>query len=178
MQTRRDTGQLIQLLMLGAIVGMIGGVLMALFTMLATATYLQIGFFTPLYAVAAPLIGRQTLMTSMTHGVFYFALGPALLGLVVHLLWSAFWGMNFGLIARKLHVTGGVAIIGGLVYGVLVMLVMSFIVVPIVGAPNLLQAVGTFWFIIAHALFYGLPLGLWPVAQPQFFTGLTARQAA
>src|SRR3989440_3784129 len=177
MQTTRDTRQLIQLLLLGALAGVIGGVLMALFTMLATATYLQMGFFTPLYAIAAPLIGRQTLLTSMTNGVFYFAPGPALLGLVVHLLWSAFWGMIFGLIARGLHLTEGVAIISGLVYGLLVMLVMLFIVVPIVGAPDLLRLVGTLSFIIANALFYGLPLGLWPVVQPQSFTGPPARRA-
>ena len=174
MPTTRGTDQLIQFLMLGALVGVIGGVLMALFTILATATYLQMGFFTPLYAIAAPLIGRQTLLTSMMHGGFYFALGPALLGLVIHLLWSAFWGMIFGLSAHRLHLTEGVAIISGLVYGLLVMLVMSFIVVPIVGASDLLQLVGTLSFIIANALFYGLPLGLWPVAQPQFFTGLPA----
>ena len=174
MPAPRDTGRL---LVLGALVGMIGGVLMALFTMLATATYLQIGFFTPLYSIAAPLIGRQTLLTSMTNDVFYFAPGPALLGLLVHLLWSAFWGMIFGLIARGLHLIEGVAIISGLVYGLLVMLVMSFIVVPIVGAPDLLRLVGSLSFIVAHALFYGLPLGLWPVVQPQFFTGLTARRA-
>src|SRR5207248_5569190 len=137
MQTTRDTSQSIQFLLLGALAGVIGGVLMALFTMLATATYLQVGFFTPLYAIAAPLIGRQTLLTSLTDGVFYFAPGAALLGLLVHLLWSAFWGMIFGLIARGLHLTGGVAIISGLVYGLLVMLVMLFIVVPIVGAPDL-----------------------------------------
>ncbi len=177
MPITRDIDQLIQFLILGAIAGIIGGVLMAMFTMLATATYLQIGFYTPLYAIAAPLIGRQTLMTSMTHGIFYFALGPALLGLVVHMMWAAFWGIIFGLIARALHLTGGVAIISGLIYGVLVMLVMSFIVVPIVGAPDLLRMAGLLLFIIAHALFYGLPLGLWPVAQPQFFTGPTARQA-
>jgi uncharacterized membrane protein YagU involved in acid resistance len=175
MQTTRDTRQVIPFLLLGALVGVIGGVLMVMFTMLATATYLQMGFFTPLYAIAAPLIGRQTLLTSMTNGVFYFAPGPALLGLLVHLLWSAFWGMVFGLIARGLHLTEGVAIISGLVYGLLVMLVMIFIVVPIVGAPDLLRLVGTLSFIIAHALFYGLPLGLWPVVQPQFFTGLPAR---
>ena len=174
MPAPRDTGRL---LVLGALVGMIGGVLMAVFTMLATATYLQMGFFTPLYAIAAPLIGRQTLLTSMTNDVFYFAPGPALLGLLVHLLWSAFWGMIFGLIARGLHLIEGVAIISGLVYGLLVMLVMSFIVVPIVGAPDLLRLVGSLSFIVAHALFYGLPLGLWPVVQPQFFTGLTARRA-
>jgi uncharacterized membrane protein YagU involved in acid resistance len=150
---------------------------MAIFTMLAAATYLQVGFFTPMYVIAAPLIGRQTLMTSLTHGAFYFAPGPALLGLVVHLLWSAFWGIIFGLIAHGLHLAGGAAIMGGLIYGMLVMLVMSFIVIPIVGAPDLLHMVGTFSLIIAHALFYGLPLGLWPVVQPQFFTGPSARQA-
>jgi uncharacterized membrane protein YagU involved in acid resistance len=175
MPTARDTRQLIPFLLLGALAGVIGGVLMAMFTMLATATYLQMGFFTPLYAIVAPLIGRQTLLTSMANGVFYFAPGPALLGLLVHLLWSAFWGMIFGLIAHRLHLTEGVAIIGGLVYGLLVMLVMLFIVMPIVGAPDLLRLVGALSFIIAHALFYGLPLGLWPVVQPQFFTGLPAR---
>ena len=177
MSTLRDTGQSIHLLLMGAIVGMIGGILMALFTMLATATYLQMGFFTPLYAIAVPLIGQQPLMTSLQQGGFYLALGPALLGLVVHLLWAALWGVIFGLLARQLHLTGGVAIISGLVYGVLVMLVMIFIVVPIVGAPNLLHLVGSFSFTIANALFYGLPLGLWPVLQPQLFSALPARQA-
>ena len=105
------------------------------------------------------------------------ALGPALLGLVVHLLWAALWGVIFGLLARRLHLTGGVAIISGLIYGVLVMLVMIFIVVPIVGAPNLLHLVGSFSFTIANALFYGLPLGLWPVVQPQLFAAQPARQA-
>ena len=84
--------------------------------------------------------------------------------------------MTFGLIAHGLHLTEGVAVISGLVYGLLVMLVMIFIVVPIVGAPDLLRLVGTLSFIIAHALFYGLPLGLWPVVQPQFFTGPPARR--
>src|SRR5215471_3243902 len=111
MLSTRATHQLIPLLLLGALVGVIGGILMALFTMLATATYLQVGFFTPLYAIAAPLIGRQTLLASMVHGSFYFAPGPALLGLAIHLMWSAFWGMIFGLLARRLHLTEGVAII-------------------------------------------------------------------
>lgn len=174
MPTTRDTGQL---LIRGALVGMIGGVLMVVFMMIATGTYLQIGFFTPLYAIAAPLIGRQTLLTSVVQGGFYFAPGPALLGLVVHLLWAAFWGMLFGLLARKLHLRDGVAIISGLVYGVLVMLVMLLIVVPVAGAPNLLQLVGTLTFIVANALFYGMPLGLWLVVQPQFFVGPTTRRA-
>lgn len=175
MITTRDTGRLIEFLIFGAIAGMIGGVLMAMFTMIATATYLHMGFFTPMYAMVAPLVGRQTLMTSMTDGVFYFALGPAVLGLVIHMMWSALWGIIFGLIARGLHLSGAAAVISGLIYGVVAMLIMAYIVVPIVGAPNLLQMVG--WsFVISHLL-YGLPLGLWPLVQPQFFTGLTTRQA-
>ncbi len=152
---------------------MIGGALMAMFTMIASATYLRMGFFTPLYAIAVPLIGQHPLLTSMTDGVFYLAPGPALLGLVVHLLWSALWGLIFGLLVRRLHLTAGRAIIGGLVYGVLVMLVMFFVVLPSVGASSLLRLLGgwSFWLIIAHALFYGVFLGLWPVLQPQFFTG-------
>ena len=178
MPTPRDTGQSLHFLLAGVLIGMLGGILMALFSMLATATYLQMGFFTPLYAIAAPLIGQQSLMSSLQQGSFYLAPGPALLGLVVHLLWAALWGVIFVLLARRLHLTGGVAIISGLVYGVLVMLVMIFIVVPIVGAPNLLHLLGSFSFTIANALFYGLPLGLWPVVQPELFTAHPAQQAA
>jgi len=162
---------------MGILVGMLGGILMVLFSMIATVTYLQWGFFTPLYAIAAPLIGQSALMTSMRQGGFYLAPGPALLGLVVHLLWAGLWGLIFGLLARRLHLTGGAAIISGLIYGVLVMLVMIFIVVPIVRAPNLLQLLGSFSFTIANALFYGLPLGLWPVIQPQLFMAHPAQQA-
>ena len=176
--TTRNTHQLFQILPRGVIVGLIGGVLMAMFAMIASATYLQMGFCTPLYAIAAPLIGQHPLLTSIRDGIFYLALSPALLGLVVHLLWSALWGLIFGLLARRLHLTGGTAIISGLVYGVLIMMVMIFLVLPVVGASYLLQLLGgwAFSLTIANALFYGVSLGLWPVLQPQFFTDLTARQ--
>src|SRR5437588_377826 len=124
MSTTSDAGRFNELLIRGAIVGMIGGILMVMFTMVASATYLQLGFFTPLYAIASPLIGERPLTISMTQGDFYFAFGPALLGLVVHLMWSAFWGVIFGLLAHRLHLTSGHSIIGGLIYGMLVMLVM------------------------------------------------------
>lgn len=178
MPATRNTHQLFQILLRGVIVGLIGGVLMAMFAMIASATYLHMGFFTPLYAIAVPLIGQHPLLTSMTDGVFYLALGPVLLGLMVHLLWSVLWGLIFGLLARRLHLTGGTAIISGLVYGVLIMMVMIFLVLPVVGASYLLQLLGgwAFSLTIANALFYGVSLGLWPVLQPQFFTDLTARQ--
>src|SRR2546428_13168007 len=125
---------------------MVGGILMALFTMLATATYLQMGFFTPLYAIAAPLIGQQPLMTSLKQGGFYFALGPALLGLVVHLLWAALWGLIFGLLAHRLHLTGGVSIIGGLVLRGVGPVVLSFIGGAVVVGSQLLSLLGSVLF--------------------------------
>jgi len=163
-------------LIAGAIAGMLGGAMMAMFTMIATGTYLHMGFFTPLYAIASPLAGPQSMMTAMHGGVFYFALGPAVLGLVVHMMWSALWGIIFGLIAAGLHLRGAAAVIAGMVYGVLIMLVMNFILLPIVGAPNLLTLLGGPTFIIGHLLF-GMVVGLWPVLRPQDFTGLLGRQA-
>lgn len=179
MPATSNSDQLMRILPRGVIAGIIGGVLMALFVMIASATYLHMGFFTPLYAIAEPLIGLHPLLASIADGTFYLAPGPALLGLVGHLLWSALWGLVFGLLAHRLHLTSGRAIISGLIYGVLVMLVMVFLVLPIVGANFLLQLLGGWAFVItiANALFYGMSLGLWPVLQPQFFTGLTARRA-
>jgi uncharacterized membrane protein YagU involved in acid resistance len=180
MDTTRKQNRLLGFLIAGAIAGMLGGVMMAMFTMLATATYLHMGFFTPLYVIASPLAGPQSMMTAMHGGTFYFALGPAVLGLVVHMMWSALWGIIFGLIASGLHLRGAAAVIGGMVYGVLVMLVMSFIVAPIVGAPNFFQLLGWPTWTIGHVLF-GMVVGLWPVLRPQDFTGLLggpARRAA
>jgi uncharacterized membrane protein YagU involved in acid resistance len=171
----KDTNRLIKILIIGAIAGMIGGAVMAMYTMIATATYLHMGFFTPMYVIASPLIGRQVLMTSLHQGLFYFALGPALLGLVVHMMWAALYGMIFGLIAYGTHLKGVVAVISGLIYGVLVMLFMSFIMVPIVGAPNILNLLGWSTWTIGHLLF-GLVLGLWPVLRPRDFTSLVGQQ--
>src|SRR5579859_200841 len=176
MNITRNQPRFLGFLIPGAIADMISGAMMAMFTMLATATYLHMGFFTPLYVIASPLSGPQSMMTAMHGGTFYFALGPALLGLVVHMMWSALWGIVFGLIAAGMHLRGVAAVIGGMVYGVLVMLLMSFVVLPIVGAPNLLTLLGGTTFIIGHLLF-GMVVGLWPVLRPQDFTGLFGRQA-
>ena len=171
----KNSTRLIKLLIIGAITGMIGGAIMAMFSMIATATYLGMGFFTPMYVIASPLIGQQVLMTSLHQGLFYFALGPALLGLIVHMMWAALYGMIFGLIAFGAHLKGVVAVISGLIYGVLVMLFMSFVIASIVGAPNMLNLLGWSTWTIGHLLF-GLVLGLWPVLRPQDFTSLVGQR--
>jgi len=115
MDTTRNQNRALGFLIAGAIAGMIGGAMMAMFTMLATVTYLHMGFFTPLYVIASPLTGRQVMMTAMHAGAFAFALGPTVLGLVVHMMWSALWGVIFGLVASGLHLRGAAAVIGGMV---------------------------------------------------------------
>src|SRR5258707_12488237 len=104
-------------------------------------------------------------------------LGAPTMGATMKLmLWSALWGIVFGLIASGLHLRGAAAVIGGMVYGVLIMLVMSFIVAPIVGAPNFFQLLAWPTWTIGHLLF-GMVVGLWSVLRPQDVTGLLGRQA-
>ena len=73
----------VSLVVAGAVAGIIAGMVMAMYAMIASATFLGQGFFTPLYGIASPLVGSEAMMTSLKQG-FYFDLGPALVGLVVH----------------------------------------------------------------------------------------------
>jgi hypothetical protein len=160
----------------GLMVGLIAGVMMAMYAMLASATFLGQGFFTPLYGIASPLVGQNAMMTSMKAGL-YWTTGPALLGLMVHMLWAALYGVLFGLLVRAAHLTGVLGLLAGMVYGVLVMLLMSFVVLPVVGAGSMPQMIGWPSFTIEHLIF-GMVLGLWPLLRPQDFTGrkIVARQ--
>jgi len=149
----------------GAIAGMVAGAVMAMYAMLASVTFLHQGFFTPLYGIASPIVGTGAMATSMQQGV-YFSLGPALVGLIVHMMWSALYGVIFALIARAARLHGVQAIVVGLVYGLAVQLVMSVIVLPLVGQGGMVGEIGLPSFTIEHLLF-GLTLGLWVALRPQ-----------
>jgi hypothetical protein len=159
------TGTTRQFIVKGAIAGLVAGVVMAMYAMVASATFLGQGFFTPMYGIASPIVGPQAMMTSMQQGI-YFVAGPALLGPAIHMMWAALYGVIFGLIARAAHLTGAAAVVAGIVYGLLVMLFMSFVVLPIVGAGAMPGMVGWTSFTIEHMVF-GLVLGLWPALRPE-----------
>ncbi len=148
----------------GAIAGMVAGAVMAMYAMIASATFLHQGFFTPLYGIASPIAGQSAMMTSMQKGVS-FAFGPALLGLVVHMMWSAMYGVVFALIARAARLRGVTAVIAGAVFGLAIQLVMSVIVLPILGLASMPGTIGLPSFTVEHLLF-GLTLGLWIAARP------------
>lgn len=143
----------------GIIAGMVAGAVMAMYAMLASATFLHQGFFTPLYGIASPIVGSSAMATSMQQG-FYLSVGPALIGLIVHMMWSAMFGIAFLLIARLAHIHGAQGILAGLLFGVVVQLFMSLFVLRIVGLGTMPGMIGIPSFTVEHLL-YGMMLGIW-----------------
>lgn len=146
-----------------ALGGMVAGVVMAMYAMLASATFLRQGFFTPLYGIAAPIVGQSAMAASMKQGI-YFALAPALAGLLIHMMWSALYGIGYGLIFRLAHLRGTSALAVGAAYGLAIELVMSLIVLPLVGLGTMAGMIGLPSFTVEHLLF-GLTLGVWFAAR-------------
>jgi hypothetical protein len=160
----------------GAVLGVVAAVAMGLFAMIASATYHDTGFFTPLHHIASALIAPDAMMRSMEAGMhgdtFAISVGPALLGLGLHVLTGAFWGAIFGLIVSTGWLRGVGGLIGGIVYGLAVMVVMAFVALPIIasifggGEPvsDMPRLAGWGTFTIEHAI-YGAVLGLWALSR-------------
>jgi hypothetical protein len=158
----------------GALVGIGAALVMGLFAMIASATYHDTGFFTPLHHIASALIEPTAMMRSMEAGMagdtFAISAGPALLGLGLHLATGAFWGAIFGAIVSTGWLRGVTGLVGGIVYGLAVMVVMAFVALPVIasvlggGDPisDMPRLAGWGTFTIEHAL-YGAVLGLWPL---------------
>ncbi|MCA1703124.1 MAG: hypothetical protein LC808_07570 [Actinobacteria bacterium] len=165
---RTDLGQTIKV---GAGAGVIAAVVMAMYAMVAGATYVGSGFFTPLYHIASTFISPKPMMTSMQNAMdgrdFYFTFGPALLGMMVHLMTGAIYGGVFALIARALKLSGAAIVAVGAVYGLVVLAFSSFLGLPIAAAlfgggdpiSDMPKMVGWTTFTIEHVLF-GAVVGL------------------
>ena len=105
---------------------------------------------------------------------FYVTLGPGLLGLLVHMMTGLVWGVVFGLIAWWIGLRGLAAPVVGIVFGLAVLVVDSFVFLPIAASlfgggsriSDMPQMVGWGTFTIEHVL-YGFVLGLWPLLRPQ-----------
>jgi hypothetical protein len=158
----------------GALLGVVAAVVMGVFAMIASATYHDTGFFTPLHHIASALIEPTAMMRSMEAGMagdtFAISVGPALLGLALHLATGAFWGAIFGLIVSTGWLRGVTGLIAGIVYGLAVMLLMAFLALPVIAAAfgggepisEMPRLAGWGTFAIEHAI-YGAVLGLWPL---------------
>lgn len=175
----RLTGErpnVIQWVKLGALWGMAGAFVMAIYAMIAGATYLDSGFFTPLYHIASTFIAPQPMMTSMEQAMkgdaFYFTFGAASFGMLVHLVVGAIYGIVFALLAGAVNLIGRASVAVGALYGVIVMLFSSFVGLPIAatlfdgGDPirDMPKMVGWTTFTIEHVMF-GIIVGIgWLIA--------------
>lgn len=158
----------------GALLGIAAALVMGLFAMIASATYHDTGFFTPLHHIASALMEPSAMMRSMEAGMagdtFAISPGPALLGLGLHLVTGAFWGTIFGLIVSTGWLRGVMGFLVAIVYGLAVMLAMAFLALPVIAAifgggepiSDMPRLAGWGTFTIEHGI-YGAVLGLWPL---------------
>lgn len=162
--------------------GLIAGVgaagVMIAYAMVAAATYQDAGFFTPLYHIASTFIDPSAMEASMKAAMggdsFHLDLGPAALGLAIHLGTGAVLGALFGLLLRALRSSRIAALPLALGYGLVVLVTMSFVVLPVAaelfggGKPisDMPNMVGWATFSVEHLIF-GLVLGLGLMLPPR-----------
>jgi hypothetical protein len=151
--------------------GVLGAAAMAIFAMIASASYHGTGFFTPMYHIAASILSPDAMMASATAAQagnpFHFVAAPAVAGILLHLSVGAVFGAIFPVLGGVLGVRrwGWVAL--GIAYGLAVLLLMSFAGLPIAAAifgggdpiANMPALAGWWTFGIEHVLF-GTVLGL------------------
>ena len=153
----------------GALAGLFGGTAMAMFAMVASLTYQHHGFFTPLFHISSLVGSPMAMMTSMHEAMaghsFWFSPGAAILGLLIHMMTGAAYGVVFVLATQKVRRQNLVAI--GTAYGLLVFVLSSFIALPIAGSlfgagdpiTHMASIVGYGTFALEHVVF-GMVLGL------------------
>lgn|SRR5487761_2008091 len=139
----------------GMIAGLVAGMVMAMFMMIVSALT-GMRFLAPLYAIAA------TFNTSwaMSKG---FVLTPILVGLMLHMVNSALFGMIFTLLARlaiprTLALPGGAMV--GMLWGIVLLVINQYLVLPLFDAPMATATSSIFpWWVVGH-LMYGVVLGV------------------
>lgn len=153
----------------GALAGMIGGVAMAMFAMIASLTYQHHGFFTPLFHISSLLGTPTAMMTSLQQAMaghsFWFTPGAAILGLLIHMMTGATYGVMFVLATQRVRRQHLVAV--GTAYGLIIFALSSFIALPIAGSlfgagdpiTHMARIVGYGTFALEHVVF-GMVLGL------------------
>jgi hypothetical protein len=108
------------------------------------------------------LVWQYIASGALGEAAFAGGMGTALLGLFFHLIISFAIAAVFILAANRMPLLRRNLIVGSLLYGLGVWIVMNMVVTPLSAAPPLpMPTLPTLiWFIIEHALFVGLALGI------------------
>lgn len=131
----------------GISAGIVGALVMSLFAMIVFAFRGQ-GFFTPLQVMGALFMGGSALT---------YELWSTLLGLGIHMVTGAVFGVLFALLARPIT-SQSMRMAAGLAYGAVIFLVMTYLVLPWAN-PIMAMAIEPGWFFLYH-LAFGLVLPL------------------
>lgn len=145
----------------GIIAGIIAGLVMMMYAMFYSLVQ-NTGFFTPGYHIASFLVGSDDMRAAVDQP-WHFAAGPFLLGAMIHMMTATGWGILFALIVSNLRVGAVSTVVLGLLYGMAVLLFMSFVVLQVFPQEEmrqLPQMVGWPSWIVEHGM-YGLVLGAW-----------------
>ena len=178
---RWHSGALELVLQKGIFAGFGASVVMGVFAMLASATYGGRGFFTPAYHVAFiidPNTMGQSLQKAQAGERFFFSQESFMFGMAAHVMVGAALGALFAVLAIWLHLRDRRALVGGVIYGMVVMALMSALVLPMAaqmsGAGQAISRMGgeIGWptWVVLHAIF-GLALGGWIYVRPQDLEG-------
>lgn len=147
---------------------MIAGAAMAMFAMVASVTYQHHGFFTPMFHISALCGSSDAMMRSSMEAIagskFWFSAGPAVLGLSIHMMTGALFGIGFAFLARRLPRT--LLVPAGAMYGLAVFVVSAFVGLPVAAKitgsgdviSDMASMVGWATFAVEHMMF-GLVLG-------------------
>ena len=172
----------------GIFAGFVSSTIMGVLAMVASATYQGRGFFTPAYHVAY-IIDPQTVGIALERAAagdrFYFSQESFIFGLAAHLIVAGVLGALFTFLAMRLRLRGTRALAAGVVYGFVVMVLMSVLVLPAAAAffgageriSRMGSEIGWATFAVLHAIF-GLGLGAWLYLRPQDLEDVTSGAAA
>jgi len=136
----------------GAVSGILAGIIMGIVSMLVSYRT-GMGLLLPLHMVAATFYGVGALVDGA---------GVAAIGLIIHLVVSAFFGVVFALLTQTNIAQRGPLIRGGLVFAIVIWAIMTFLFLPAVN-PTMSSRVAlqpTGWF-IEHIVF-GVVLSFLP----------------
>lgn len=138
----------------GIVGGLVAGLIFAVMEMIFAAA-MGMSALMPIRMFASILLGQTALSPATSLSLVL----PV--AIIAHFAIAAFWGAIFGLIAGSIRGFGsiGAFALAGVVFGTLVWLIDFYVLAPLFWSWFIeTNALGQF---ILHALFYGLPLGLW-----------------
>jgi uncharacterized membrane protein YagU involved in acid resistance len=148
----------------GAVAGFLAGAIMVVLSPILSVLN-GITIWEPPRLIAATVLGSSALDSTG------FAVGPVLVGLVLHMITSVVLGFIFGLVLnRVLHLTTdfGLPIYAGLVYGMLIFFVAYFVILPLVNPEFANYSMGP---LIAQNVVFGIFLGIfYMMVRPKPYT--------